>query len=146
MFGLDIGSAITPVARYRLGKALAMAGLKEHLQKYVSSVECEDHRLTIVFNHNLALMEFNADKEQFLARAREFYRRNSKNFINLNFVPKRIEARVKIYKDELQKSQEEPKKAKMRCDTSFRNSAKDPQIYALFEELREVIKISEEEE
>ncbi|ARR00305.1 hypothetical protein [Campylobacter porcelli] len=140
---IDIGSAIPAVARYRLGKALAMAGLKEHLQKYVSSVECEDHLLTIVFNHNLALMEFNADKEQFLARAREFYKRRSKAFKELDFIPKRIEARVIIPKKELRSN--EQKSVKSRCNSTFKNNAKDPQIYALFEQFREAIKLKEKE-
>ncbi|WP_172527671.1 hypothetical protein, partial [Campylobacter fetus] len=79
--------------RYALGMGLARAGLKESLHKFIKNVICEDERLTIVFTHNVAKFEFEQSKEQFLESARVYYKAHAKEFLHLNFVPKRIEAK-----------------------------------------------------
>lgn len=44
--------------RHALGNRFAKAGLKESLHKFIQNVICEDEKLTIVFNHNMANFEF----------------------------------------------------------------------------------------
>ncbi len=145
MFGVDMGEAIPAVVRYRLGKGLAKAGLDERLHRFIAGVECEDSRLVILFNHNGALVEFNANKEQFLAKAREFYKENAKRFADVSFIPKRIDAKV-VFKNQKPKENKEIQKQQCKkCSSDFINSAKDPTVRAGFEALRAIIKMQEEE-
>lgn len=145
MFGVDMGEAIPAVVRYRLGKGLAKAGLDERLHRFIAGVECEDNRLVILFNHNGALVEFNANKEQFLAKAREFYKANAKKFQDSSFIPKRIDAKV-VFKKQVQNSESQTKTSRKKCDSSFKNYANDPIIKSKFEELRQIIKVQEEDD
>lgn len=145
MFGVDMGEAIPAVVRYRLGKGLAKAGLDERLHRFIAGVECEDNRLVILFNHNGALVEFNANKEQFLAKAREFYKANAKKFQDSSFIPKRIDAKV-VFKKQEKNSEPQTKTSRKKCDSSFKNYANDPIIKSKFEELRQIIKVQEEDD
>lgn len=146
MFGVDMGEAIPAVVRYRLGKGLAKAGLDERLHRFIAGVECEDNRLVILFNHNGALVEFNANKEQFLAKAREFYKTNAKKFQDSSFIPKRIDAKV-VFKKQVENSESQTETSRRKkCDSSFKNYANDPIIKSKFEELRQIIKVQEEDD
>lgn len=137
--------------RYTLGNGLAKAGLKESLHRFIKSVICEDEKLTIVFNHNMAKFEFEHSKEQFLIEARKYYKAHAKDYEALNFIPKRIEAKVEFKEKDIFKfdpllaptPRNEPKK---KATPSFENRAKDQRIYALFERIREVIKKQEGEQ
>lgn len=131
--------------RYTLGMGLAKAGLKESLHKFLSSVICEDEKLTIVFTHNMAKFEFEHSKEQFLIEARKYYKAHAKDYEALNFIPKKIEAKVEFKEKDIFKfdplsaptQRNEPKK---KATPSFENRAIDTQIRAGFERIREVIK------
>ncbi|CUU84513.1 hypothetical protein [Campylobacter hyointestinalis] len=131
--------------RYTLGNELAKAGLKESLHRFIKSVICEDEKLTIVFSHNMAKFEFEHSKEQFLIEARKYYKAHVKDYEALNFIPKRIEAKVEFKEKDAFKfdplsaptPRNEPKK---KATPSFENRAIDTQIRAGFERIREVIK------
>lgn len=149
---MDINLAIKPkLDRYTLGIGLAKAGLKESLHKFLSSVICEDEKLTIVFNHNMAKFEFEHSKEQFLELARKYYKTHAKDYEALNFIPKRIEAKVEFKEKDAFKfdplsaptPRNEPSK---KATPSFENRAKDQRIHAGFERIREVIKKQEGEQ
>ncbi|WP_162166894.1 hypothetical protein [Campylobacter fetus] len=134
--------------RYALGMGLARAGLKESLHKFIKNVICEDERLTIVFAHNVAKFEFEQSKEQFLESARVYYKAHAKEFLHLNFVPKRIEAKVEHEKDNISKydpfAMPTPLNPPTKKATSqFQNKATNPAVYAGFERLREIIKSKE---
>ncbi|PPB58460.1 hypothetical protein [Campylobacter hyointestinalis] len=137
--------------RHALGNGLAKAGLKESLHKFIQNVICEDEKLTIVFNHNMAKFEFEHSKEQFLEGARKYYKAHAKEFESLNFIPKRIEAKVEFKEKDAFKfdplsaptPRNEPKK---KATPSFENRAKDQRIYAGFERIREVIKTQKGEQ
>ncbi|EAH8299172.1 hypothetical protein ACLH6Q_000726 [Campylobacter fetus] len=137
--------------RYTLGNGLAKAGLKESLHKFIKNVICEDEKLTIVFSHNMAKFEFEQSKEQFLELARKYYKTHAKEFEALNFIPKRIEAKVEFKEKDAFKfdplsaptPRNEPKK---KATPSFENRAKDLVVHAGFERIRDVIKKQEGEQ
>lgn len=137
--------------RYTLGIALAKAGLKESLHKFIKNVICEDEKLTIVFTHNMAKFEFEHSKEQFLEGARKYYKAHAKDYEALNFIPKKIEAKVEFKEKDAFKfdplsaptPRNEPKK---KATPSFENRAIDTQIRAGFERIREVIKTQKGEQ
>ena len=140
----DISAAFVQVTRYKLGKRLAEAGLKESLKRFICAIECENARLVIVFSHQGALMEFELDKQNFLARAREYYKKHAGEFSGAGFVPKRIDAKVRMAK---KPNNSEPiVKKHTKGDDSFVNNVKDPQIHALFESYREAIKLRKDME
>ncbi|AHE94377.1 hypothetical protein GZ989_003885 [Campylobacter fetus] len=130
--------------RYKLGMGLARAGLKESLHKFIKNVTCEDERLTIVFCHNMAKFEFEQSKEQFLESARVYYKTHARDFKTLNFIPKRIEAKVDYYKKPSKydpfaiTTQLNPPAKK--ATSQFQNKATNPLVHAGFERLREIIK------
>ncbi|HDX6330666.1 hypothetical protein [Campylobacter fetus] len=137
--------------RHVLGNGLAKAGLKESLHKFIQNVICEDEKLTIVFNHNMAKFEFEYSKEQFLELARKYYKTHAKEFEALNFIPKRIEAKVEFKEKDAFKfdplsaptQRNEPSK---KATPNFENRAKDLVIHAGFERIREVIRKQEGEQ
>lgn len=112
---------------------------------------CEDEKLTIVFSHNMAKFEFEQSKEQFLELARKYYKTHAKEFEALNFIPKRIEAKVEFKEKDAFKfdplsaptPRNEPKK---KATPSFENRAKDLVVHAGFERIRDVIKKQEGEQ
>ncbi|WP_172527662.1 hypothetical protein [Campylobacter fetus] len=131
--------------RYALGIGLAKAGLKKSLHRFIDSVICEDERLTIVFNHNVAKFEFDHSKEQFLSLARVYYKDHARDFEALNFIPKRIEAKVEFgqkdeYKFDPLSAPTEPNQPKKKITPDFENRATNPVIHAGFERIRQIIK------
>ncbi|WP_063999524.1 hypothetical protein [Campylobacter iguaniorum] len=115
------------------------------MQGFIDSVICDDEKLIIVLSHNIAKFEFDHGKEQFLARARVYYKDHARDFEALNFIPKKIEAKV-VFKGNdrfkfdplLAPTQLNPPKKLATRD--FENRAKDPLIYSLFENIRKTIK------
>ncbi|WKW25447.1 hypothetical protein [Campylobacter fetus] len=141
----ELGNIRPKLDRHKLGLGLAKTGLKESLHKFIKNVICEDEKLTIVFSHNMAKFEFEQSKEQFLESARAYYKTHAKEFLHLNFVPKRIESKVDYEKDEPSKYDpfaiptplNPPTK---KATPEFLNRATNPAVHAGFERIREIIK------
>lgn len=140
----SFGALKPKLDRYKLGMGLAKAGFNERMQGFIDSVICDDEKLTIVLSHNIAKFEFDHSKEQFLTRAREYYKSHSKNFEALNFIPKRIEAKV-VFKDN-DRFKFDPLGAptplnppKKLATGDFENRATDPVVHAGFERIRKII-------
>ncbi|AIR80156.1 TPA: hypothetical protein RPW15_001862 [Campylobacter fetus subsp. venerealis] len=140
----SFGNIKPKLDRYKLGMGLAKAGFNESLHRYIESVICDDEKLTIILSHNLAKLEFDHSKEQFLSKARVYYKDHARDFEALNFIPKRIEAKVVFKSNDKFKNDplgaptpiNPPKKV---STAQFENRAKDPLINAGFENIRKVI-------
>ncbi|ALV64626.1 hypothetical protein [Campylobacter fetus] len=141
---MDLGTVSDKIERYKLGMRLAKAGLSEGLHRFIERVDCDDARLTIVFNSIVAKFEFEHSKDQVLDRCRDFFRLHSKEFKGIGFLPTKIEAKVQEIKENIVFDpflKPTPRNARKKIATSdFENKAKSPAVYAGFENIRKIMR------
>ena len=129
--GLERFSAIQSIAR---------AGLKGVLpDEALLHASLEGQTLFFVVKHPLHVNEFRLKKERVLASMRAYWSEHKNALVAQGIVFKEVQCKAKFNTPEV-----EPKETKLiyqeRSNGTFENRSKSPQIHALFENIRSIIK------
>lgn len=77
-----------------LALKMVKSSIAHPLSNLIRGVDIVGDRLYIVFWRELGKSEFDAKKDGYIEKMRDFYVKNKDEFKNLNFAPKNIEAKI----------------------------------------------------